>query len=100
MYKLMSFKGPDGDQEFFVGYREEKCLSIYVNLIAAITYWGRICAHFNDDMGLSLSVNYFKYLDYIFTCPILVRTLLPCSLLLLLLAPAPRFSSLLLDGRD
>ncbi|EKX40903.1 hypothetical protein GUITHDRAFT_164579 [Guillardia theta CCMP2712] len=76
MYKLMSFKGPDGDQEFFVGYREEKCLSIYVNLIAAITYWGRICAHFNNDMGLSLSVNYFKYLDYIFTCPILTLDLL------------------------
>ena len=76
MYKLFSFKGPDGDQDFFIGYREEKCISIFVNLIAAMTYWGRICAHFNGDVGLALSVNFYKYLDYIFTCPILTLDLL------------------------
>ena len=76
MYKLFSFKGPDGDQDFFVGYREEKCLSIFVNLIAALTYWGRIAAHFNGDVGLSLNVNFYKYFDYIFTCPVLTLDLL------------------------
>jgi hypothetical protein len=72
IYKLFTFKGPDGE-EYYVGYREEKCLSVFVNLIAALTYWGRICAHFNGDIGLSLTVNFYKYFDYIFTCPVLVR---------------------------
>ena len=76
MYKLFAFKGPDGDQDFFIGYREEKCLSIFVNLIAALTYWGRIAAHFNGDVGLALNVNFYKYFDYIFTCPILTLDLL------------------------
>ena len=76
MFKLFSFKGPDGDQDFFIGYREEKCISIFVNLIAAITYWGRICAHFNGDVGMALNVNFYKYFDYIFTCPILTLDLL------------------------
>jgi len=76
MYKLFSFKGPDGDSDFFIGYREQKCISIYVNLIAALTYWGRVAAHMNGDVGLGLSVNFYKYFDYIFTCPILVIFLL------------------------
>lgn len=79
MYKLFSFKGPDGDSDFFIGYREHKCISIYVNLIAALTYWGRVSAHMNGDVGLGLSVNFYKYFDYIFTCPILVVLSAPCD---------------------
>ena len=85
MYKLFNFRGPDGTVDYFVGYREEKVISVFVNLVAALTYWGRICAHFNGDVGLSLNVNYYKYFDYVFTCPTLVRpfSLLPTAFLCL-----------------
>ena len=76
MAKLFGFKGPDGDSDYFVGYREEKVLCIFVNLIAALTYWGRVCSHFNGDVGLAVNVNYYKYFDYLFTCPLLTLDLL------------------------
>lgn len=37
-YRISNYKGPDADNHFFFGYREEKFLASYVNFFAALAY--------------------------------------------------------------
>lgn len=75
-YKLTTFKGPDKEDDYYMGYREDKMLSVFVNLFAAIAYWARICSHANGDVGPAAQVNVYKYLDYLLTCPLLTLDLM------------------------
>nr|AHH02154.1 protein 100 [synthetic construct] len=75
-YKLMGFYGSDNKQKYFIGYREEKMLSVYVNTFAAVVYWARVSAHANGDVGLAAYVHLLKYCDYCFTCPLLTLDLM------------------------
>uniref|UniRef100_A0A7S4J9V4 Uncharacterized protein n=1 Tax=Guillardia theta TaxID=55529 RepID=A0A7S4J9V4_GUITH len=77
-YKLVTFKGPDQDDVYFFGYREEKMISVFVNLFAALAYWAKLASHANGDVGPAASVTTYKYLDYLFTCPLLTIDLLWC----------------------
>jgi len=61
---------------YFMGYREEKLLSVYVNLFAAIAYWARLASHANGDVGSAAIIHVFKYGDYMLTCPLLTLDLL------------------------
>ncbi len=72
-------------------------LSVYVNLFAAVSYvsflcsfqcdWhvsrsdivsrnvsqlARVASHANGNVGNVAQVHYYKYFDYVFTCPLLV----------------------------
>mmetsp|Transcript_8985 Transcript_8985/g.14198 ORF Transcript_8985/g.14198 Transcript_8985/m.14198 type:complete len:362 (-) Transcript_8985:188-1273(-) len=75
-WKLMSFRGPEHDDVYFMGYREEKMLSVFVNLFAAIAYWARLCSHANGDVGPAAQIVTYKYIDYLLTCPILTVDLM------------------------
>eukprot|EP00281_Chroomonas_sp_CCMP1168_P029135 CAMPEP_0206254528 /NCGR_PEP_ID=MMETSP0047_2-20121206/23739_1 /ASSEMBLY_ACC=CAM_ASM_000192 /TAXON_ID=195065 /ORGANISM="Chroomonas mesostigmatica_cf, Strain CCMP1168" /LENGTH=365 /DNA_ID=CAMNT_0053680821 /DNA_START=40 /DNA_END=1137 /DNA_ORIENTATION=- len=76
LFKLMSFKGPEGTDAFFMGYREEKMLCVYVNMFAAVAYWARLASHANGDTGSAAYIHVFKYGDYLLTCPMLTLDLM------------------------
>lgn len=74
-------KGPGGNSKYFYGYKEEMMLSIYVNLFAAVAYYGKVVAdthgHHYVNAGPVLPVmGNYAYMDYITTCPLLVYDLL------------------------
>mmetsp|Transcript_1325 Transcript_1325/g.2637 ORF Transcript_1325/g.2637 Transcript_1325/m.2637 type:complete len:449 (+) Transcript_1325:147-1493(+) len=75
-FKLMQFKGPERDDQYYMGYREDKMLSVFVNLFAAMAYWARLCSHANGDVGPAANIVAYKYLDYVLTCPLLTIDLL------------------------
>ena len=58
---------------YYFGYREDKMISVFVNLFAAMAYWAKLASHMNGDVGPAANVVTYKYLDYVFTCPLLVR---------------------------
>ena len=35
--------------------------------------WAKIASHSNKDTGAAAQIHLYKYADYIFTCPILVK---------------------------
>mmetsp|Transcript_32651 Transcript_32651/g.82343 ORF Transcript_32651/g.82343 Transcript_32651/m.82343 type:complete len:399 (-) Transcript_32651:156-1352(-) len=76
---ITNFHGPLGNEKYFAGYREEKLLSIYVNSFAAYVYWARCGSHANGDVGPVAYIHLLKYVDYLFTCPLLSADLL-CTL--------------------
>jgi bacteriorhodopsin len=76
---ITNFHGPRGDEKYFAGYREEKMMSIYVNSFAAYVYWARCGSHANGDVGPVAYIHLLKYVDYLFTCPLLSADLL-CTL--------------------
>lgn len=76
IYKLMHFKGADGDHMYHFGYKESKMLSVFVILFTAISYWAKICSHVNGDVGPAAEVVTYKYIDYVFTCPLLTIDLM------------------------
>jgi len=76
MYKLMGFRGPEHDDYYFMGYREEKMLSVFVNLFAGLAYWARLCSHANGDVGPAAAIVTYKYIDYLLTCPLLTVDLM------------------------
>eukprot|EP00281_Chroomonas_sp_CCMP1168_P021408 CAMPEP_0206226566 /NCGR_PEP_ID=MMETSP0047_2-20121206/8165_1 /ASSEMBLY_ACC=CAM_ASM_000192 /TAXON_ID=195065 /ORGANISM="Chroomonas mesostigmatica_cf, Strain CCMP1168" /LENGTH=367 /DNA_ID=CAMNT_0053649673 /DNA_START=377 /DNA_END=1480 /DNA_ORIENTATION=+ len=76
LMKLMTFKGPEGNDAFFMGYREEKMLCVYVNMFAAVAYWARLASHANGDTGSAAYIHVFKYGDYLLTCPMLTLDLM------------------------
>lgn len=59
---------------YYFGYREDKMISVFVNLFAAMAYWAKLASHMNGDVGPAANVVTYKYLDYVFTCPLLVSS--------------------------
>ena len=78
-------------------YRESRFLPVFVNLFAAIQYvrlwpsrdltlegllhsdtydfgtqWCRVCYHVNGGVDV-VNIDDYRYFDYLFTCPLLVR---------------------------
>ena len=51
-------------------------MAVFVNLFAALAYWAKLSSHANGDVGPAAQVHYYKYLDYLFTCPLLTVDLL------------------------
>jgi hypothetical protein len=78
-YMMTSFYGPRGDDKYFVGYRESKVFCVFVNSFAAYVYWARCASHANGDVGPVAYIHLLKYVDYLFTCPLLTADLL-CAL--------------------
>eukprot|EP00286_Rhodomonas_abbreviata_P007750 CAMPEP_0181328146 /NCGR_PEP_ID=MMETSP1101-20121128/22530_1 /TAXON_ID=46948 /ORGANISM="Rhodomonas abbreviata, Strain Caron Lab Isolate" /LENGTH=423 /DNA_ID=CAMNT_0023436955 /DNA_START=106 /DNA_END=1377 /DNA_ORIENTATION=+ len=74
--RLKGYGGPEANEHYFFGYREEKMLSVYVNLFAGIAYWARVCSHANGDRGPAANIETYKYLDYVITCPLLTIDLM------------------------
>mmetsp|Transcript_48371 Transcript_48371/g.77935 ORF Transcript_48371/g.77935 Transcript_48371/m.77935 type:complete len:113 (-) Transcript_48371:819-1157(-) len=72
----MNFRGPEGDDKYYFGYKESKMLPVFVNLFAAISYWAKISSHVNGDVGPAANVMTYRYLDYVLTCPLLTVDLM------------------------
>eukprot|EP00293_Proteomonas_sulcata_P014396 CAMPEP_0184308724 /NCGR_PEP_ID=MMETSP1049-20130417/17074_1 /TAXON_ID=77928 /ORGANISM="Proteomonas sulcata, Strain CCMP704" /LENGTH=391 /DNA_ID=CAMNT_0026621461 /DNA_START=170 /DNA_END=1345 /DNA_ORIENTATION=- len=80
-YVSFHSKGPGGKQPYFAGYHEENNIGIFVNLFAAISYFGKVVSdthgHNYQNVGpFIIGLGNYRYADYMLTCPLLVMDLL------------------------
>lgn len=69
------FRGPTGDDHYFMGYREEKMLCVLITIFAAIGYWSRITARVQGSHK-ALDLSTLQYVDYLATCPLVTVDML------------------------
>ena len=72
-----------GQFRFYAGYHEEVCLSLYVNVFASMSYFGRVVSNtvgqnWENTGPLILGFGNYRYADYALTCPLLIMDLLFC----------------------
>nr|AHH02113.1 protein 84 [synthetic construct] len=72
----LKYKGPDGKEVYYNGYREQNMLGVFINLWCAVAYFAKVIqAHGGDDVAFA-PLTTVKYIDYITTCPLLTMDLL------------------------
>eukprot|EP00961_Rhodomonas_salina_P051704 694485-Rhodomonas_salina.2 len=61
-----------GKESYYNGFREQNMLGVFINLFCAVAYFAKIIAAHTDDVGFQPFTT-IKYVDYLTTCPLLVR---------------------------